>query len=131
MKARWLNRYLLELPFFYALATSERTFKGLLRHLGIPKKDWPDFTKNPWSDASVFWFERDHKQTAVITIKRRDGLDDSQVKALLVHEAIHLWQEARARIGETSPSPEFEAYAVQGISQALFFEYDRQTQEKP
>ena len=47
----------------------------------------------------------------------------AQVYALLVHEAVHMWQEARARIGEIAPSQEFEAYAIQALSQRLFEEY--------
>jgi hypothetical protein len=46
-----------------------------------------------------------------------------QVYALLVHEAVHIWQDVKHRIGEDNPSSEFEAYAIQNISQELMLAY--------
>lgn len=54
----------------------------------------------------------------------RKGRSLQQVHALLVHEAVHLWQDARRVLGEKEPSAEFEAYAVQSISQRLMEAYD-------
>ena len=47
----------------------------------------------------------------------RDFRDKGRWKSpLLVHEAVHVWQQTRVYLGETAPSPEFEAYAIQNIS---------------
>lgn len=47
-----------------------------------------------------------------------------QVVGLLVHEAMHVWRHIRKAIGERKPSMEFEAYAMQCISQNLIAAYE-------
>jgi hypothetical protein len=53
-----------------------------------------------------------------------------QIHALLTHEAMHLWREIRNQIGEKEPSAEFEAYAIQKITQNLAYSYEKQTTTK-
>lgn len=130
MKPKWLDRSLVEAPFFYTLATSESAFRKALDHLGVPADQRPAITVNQWSDAAVHWFAKDQKLTAVVSIRLRKGLSRPQLYGLLAHEATHLWQEARLRLGEKLPSIEFEAYAIQALAQRLFEEYERQTKEK-
>ncbi len=127
MKPDWLDRSLVEAPFYYTLAASEKSFRAALRHLKLPKPQWPSFISNTWSDATVHWFDCGAKRTAVVCVRPRDELSMPQVAALITHEAVHMWQEARERLGERSPSIEFEAYAVQALTQRLLEEYERQT----
>jgi hypothetical protein len=53
-----------------------------------------------------------------------------QIAALLVHEAVHIWQQYCADIGEKEPASEQEAYAIQSISQTLMEEYARRLEMK-
>ena len=131
MKPTWLDRSLVEAPFFYTLATNEKAFRKALRHLKVPRGKWPAFVLTPWSDATAHAFECEAKLTYVICIRLRDGLSMPQVAALVTHEAVHMWQAARERLGERHPSSEFEAYAVQALTQRLLEEYERQVKEKP
>jgi hypothetical protein len=54
----------------------------------------------------------------------RGGKDQLQVYGLLLHEAVHVWQIVKRRMGEREPSVEFEAYSIQSIAQDLFEMYE-------
>ena len=126
MKNKWLNRSLLEFGY-YTLCLTEKQYQKVLKHLNVPACNAPSFLHNPYADASVHHFERDGKLSHVVCLGSCDGKDEDQVLALLVHEAVHLWQEFKDHIGETSPGRESEAYAIQRLSQSLIGEYLRQT----
>lgn len=55
----------------------------------------------------------------------RNGVE---IAGLLVHEAVHVWQEYCQSIGEDHPGSEQEAYAVQAIAQELMAEFARRVQ---
>lgn len=46
-----------------------------------------------------------------------------QIHGLLLHEAVHIWQEIKLKMGEDNPNSEFEAYSIQAIAQDLFEMY--------
>jgi hypothetical protein len=60
-----------------------------------------------------------------------EGRNPIEVAGLLVHEAVHVWQEYCHGIGEATPASEQEAYGIQAISQELMAEFDRQMKEQP
>jgi len=47
----------------------------------------------------------------------------SALVGLLIHEAVHVWQNVRDLISEDRPSREFEAYSIQSIAQKLIDAY--------
>ena len=86
--------------------------------MGIKGEKYPD------SDGRCSTFESDGKVCAIVTINKRvDGKDSNGIVGLIVHEAVHVWQLVRENIGEANPSSEFEAYAIQAISQELIEAY--------
>ena len=128
----WLNRSLLTSPYSYALCLSEAEFKSELVQLGVPKEDRGSWMKTPQADATLHYFEQhgDVGMCAIVCLRVRRGVEREQVYALLIHEAVHLWQAIKDHIGEHTPGIESEAYAVQRIAQSLMYSYKEQTTKK-
>lgn len=61
---------------------------------------------------------------AIVQIGDTADKDQIQVYGLLLHEAVHIWQIVKRRMGESEPSVEFEAYSIQAIAQDLFEMYE-------
>lgn len=63
-----------------------------------------------------------------ILVTMADGVESNrtlvEIVGLLVHEATHVWQYVLKHMNEVAPSPEFEAYSMQAISQALIDAFD-------
>ena len=128
MRAKWLDRNLV-LGSYYTLCTSPKMFKKELKHLEIPRDRWPVLAGS--GNAVTHFFESGKgKKCAIIYIHLTDARDPIEVAALLVHEAVHLWQWNCQTMGESNPSSEFEAYSIQWLSQQLMYEYVRQTESR-
>ena len=123
----WCNRGIVTAPLCYALCTTEFQFREQLRRMKVPRETWPEFLKTPSTDANVHFFYSEKNACAIVCIRLRSDVSGVQIAALLVHEAVHIWQEIRDIIGEKSPSKEFEAYSIQAIAQELMLQYQRQT----
>lgn len=121
----WLDRSLVISPIHYGLCRTEKAFKKELKRLGVPKKDRPDFLLNR-SDATVHFFEsKDQKECAIVCLGKMKDRTSNEIVGLLIHEAVHIWQHVKENMGESYPSKEFEAYAIQTIAQRLIEEYSR------
>lgn len=120
---KWLNRSLFVSPIYYGLCTTEQEFHRELKKLKVPRSDWPQYVgldQNSSSDATTHHIEHANgNKICIVCIGKTKGYSQQQIHALLVHEAVHIWQKIRTEIGETRPSSEFEAYAIQRISQSL------------
>lgn len=123
MKHHWCNRSS-TIPFpYFCLCITEAQFKGVLKHLKVTEQiDW---IKNAHSDGTTHFFENKGKTSIAVCMRLKKGLTIEQIYGLLVHEAVHIWQDIRDSIGEKSPSKEFEAYTVQHIAQELFLAYKK------
>ena len=111
------NRSLIAMPITYALALSEEDYKKLLHRLG------GTFINSRWinegKSATTHFFYSDDVPVAIVCMQWKEGLIWPQCVAMLVHEAVHIWQESIRILGEEKPSDEFMAYGIQGISQEL------------
>lgn len=125
-KITWIDRSLIQVPGHIALCISEDEYEKWLKRLKIPPKDRDGFV-NIGANATTHFFENTetNQLCIIICFKVKKGIDRIEEYALLVHEAVHAWQEIKKSIGETTPSDEFEAYAIQSISARLMDAYDK------
>lgn len=128
MKPEWCDRALVRSPIYYTLCTTEGQFHQEMRRMGLSRDTWPSFMKTKQADATVHYFEHTDTcgEAAIVCMKPSNERDPLEIVGLIFHEAVHIWQQIRSRIGESEPSAEFEAYSVQMIGQQLLSEYRRQ-----
>ena len=85
--------------------------------------------QSPWlvgdSDATTHFLVGPKGRVSIVCLNGAIKLSKASALPLLVHEAVHIWQAYAEHIKEDKPGAEQEAYAVQGISHALFTEYLR------
>ena len=98
--------------------------------MNVPKDKRPDFLKSSHAHATTHFFKRSDKVVAIICIRKNSAFDINQIHALLLHEAVHLWQEIKIYIDENNPSKEFEAYSIQALAQNLFYAYKKMSKSK-
>ena len=124
MKA-WCDRNLSICSLYFGLCITEAAFHTELRHLNLPREDWPKFLSTKRANATTNFFEKgDGSHCAIVCMHPPGGtVDGIQIAALLVHEAVHIWQRHCNAIGEDNPSIEYEAYGIQAISQELMNKY--------
>jgi len=128
-KINWLDRALVVTPYCYCLCLSEEQFNREMVRLHIPQNVRPCFLEK--SPATVHFFESEnkdiHKYIAIVCLDAGQERSASQTASVLVHEAVHIWQETKKYLDEQFPSKEFEAYSIQTISQRLLESYEKQT----
>jgi hypothetical protein len=122
---KWLDRSLITGPYL-CLALDEASFHKAFNHLKRPKANRPRWILNEYSHATVHTLENADGNLAAVVCLNIGDHTGIQIACLLVHEAVHIWQEFAKRIGESAPSEEFEAYAVQAIAQRLMVSYAEQ-----
>lgn len=117
MKTKWLGPSV-TFPGYLTVCTSEKQFLAAAKRLGCKE---PGNWITPGADATLTTFSRSDSQPAyVVSIRPRGKRSRAAWAAMLVHESAHVWQRIRRLIGEHNPSDEFEAYALQSITQEIF-----------
>lgn len=70
----------------------------------------------------------DYGVACIVCMREQEGATGIEIAALLVHEAVHVFQAWCDVMGEHKPSAEFQAYSIQSISERLMHSYVQQTQ---
>lgn len=121
MKTNWLDRRIAAPGPYLALCLSEAEFRTATAHVKAPAI--PEWCRK---DAQVHTFDHENGGLCcVVCLKGYEGRDPIEVAGLLVHEAVHVWQQYAENIGEHHEGAEQEAYAIQSISQELMAEFAR------
>ena len=117
----WLNRSLYTTPVNYCLLTTEAQYLREMKKLGVTNPD-------PWLGGAVacthHLSNRHGDLCALVCYPVKLKIPPHHVAGVLAHEAMHIWRVMREHIGETSPSSEFEAYAIQHIVGNLHWAYN-------
>ena len=121
----WLSRNLL-FGGYLALVTSQKEFDRALANIKVTEKI--EYVPNGWP-ACTHTFDNVKGSIACIValdLARCAEEDPIDVAALLVHEAVHVWQHNEGKAGKLGCfGDEGEAYAIQNISTRLMGEYAR------
>lgn len=129
MNSAWLDRSLISSPFHIALCLTRKQFERKLKECSIPKEDWMPFVTVSES-ARVHRYSHEGTGYVFVCIDGYEQHAEVEIYGLLVHEAMHIWRWIREYIDEETPSSEFEAYAMQNLSQRLIHEFKRQTKKR-
>lgn len=128
-KVKWIDRELIRSPLYYCLCTTEKEYLREMRKLDI--KD-PDKWLKGHANATTHYITNDDKATcALVCFRIDDKRTILEMETLLVHEAVHIFQEICVDIGEHKPSHEFQAYGIQRISLNLLHEFHRRLANVP
>lgn len=123
-KPRWLDRRIAHPGPYLTLCLTEGEFIAAMRDCGIKRP--PDWIKTEAAQATVHHLSNaEGGLVCVVCLREWEGRNPIEVAGLLVHEAVHAWQEYAERIGEHFPGREQEAYAIQSIAQELMAEFAR------
>lgn len=122
----WLERGLFT-GGYLAFVTSQEEFDQALKDNNITDYK-EDFVPNGWP-ACTHSFDNVNGSVACIValdMERAAQEDPIDVAALLVHEAVHVWQTNETAAGKMGCfGHEGEAYAIQNISTRLMHSYTK------
>ena len=122
MKTKWLDRSLMR-GGYLTLVTTQAEYKRALKDMNVEASD--RFVTEG-SYATTHTLNNENSELAFIVgvdLDRMKDFDSITLAALLVHEAVHVWQSTEREAGTMGCfGPEGEAYAVQNISAELMRE---------
>ena len=112
---KWIDRSLVASPCYIGLCLNKKDFKAEMKRLRVSVSD--EWIPKDKQGRVHFFISKNGKKTAIVCI-RRNG-KPVEIVGLLIHEAVHIWQNIKEDINENHPSSEFEAYSIQAIAQRL------------
>ena len=122
----WLDTAIMRGPYL-ALCTTEEQYRKVAKHLKV--KDQGPWLSPGSTNATCHTFEHETNGLCCVVCLRADT-PPAKALSLIVHEAVHVWQEYRKYIGEDTPGKEQEAYSIQSIYDTLVGAFAEQTKHK-
>ena len=120
---KWCDRALWQCRYSYGLCLNEKDFQKQLKSMSVPPHQWVSWV-TPGADATTHFLNHpEGAKAAIVCLDTEKNLNGIQIASVLVHEAVHIWQEHRREVGEHEPADESEAYAIQALSQRLMEAY--------
>lgn len=120
----------LSVPVKYCLCFTVEEYEYANKICG--RKHYRPFV-NEGAHATTHTFElpNGRGRGATVCINLQPDWTIEQIHGLLVHEAVHVFQEIMSAWGETEPGSETMAYFVQTVATDLFYELTRYYKEHP
>lgn len=119
---KWLNPTLLTCDHV-GICFNERDFHRELRRMKVPAHQWSSWLTEGALATTHHLTSEKGSRASIVCIPIRKDWEGVEVAALLVHEAMHVVQEAMDYIGESVVGRETQAYAIQNISARLMGAY--------
>ena len=119
----WLDRRISAPGPYLCLCLTEGEFLDAMKQLRC-------YSFGSWvtegSDATTHHLANGNgARVCVVAVSNLEDRSGIEIAGILVHEAVHVWQEYCNQINEISPGSEQEAYAIQAIAQELMEDYAR------
>lgn len=107
------------IPMYFGFTTDGKAFDHEMRRLGVESP--PSFVGGTTARTHSIINKKTGKTVCIVCLdtSRLNG-DRNAMLALLVHEAVHVWQYALEAMGTNGSDEEFEAYTIQYLSQLMF-----------
>ena len=122
IKEKWLDRSVVRGPRL-CLCTTPEQYKRVMK--GLKVTDCNDFPAD-FMEAAVKWIDGSDFLACVVCMRIDPNRSGIITASIIAHEAVHVAQRFYGRIGEDSPSKEFQAYVIENIVRNLLEEYHRQ-----
>lgn len=123
MKARWLERTILQAPNLMLCTTPEQFASALRRLRSDPTIPFQD---KGGTIASVHTLTDNAGGLVCLVTFVDTGQTAGELAGIFAHEAFHVWRALCREIGEDNPGDEITAYAVQNITERLWDDLARQ-----
>lgn len=128
-RVKYLQGSLMPMPCYLALCVSDEQYRAELKRLDVIASE--PYMPGHGTNACVHYFVNDKtgitSAFGCVAADRLAQKEPVEVACILVHEAVHVWQDICRDLGERHPGDEFEAYAIQRISEQLMRSYIEQT----
>ena len=92
---KWLSRNVGYPGPFMVLCLTEKQFLKAMKHCGIKRP--PNWT-NPRSTATTHILNNEEGDSVCIVCLDKKDFKNIEIIGLLIHEAVHIWQEYTLRI---------------------------------
>lgn len=100
---------------------SEDEYKAALKDMGVGAVD--NWIKTPHASATAHHIASPKGLACIVCVSGWKNRNPIEIAGLLVHEAVHAWQEWCDYYGEITPGREQEAYGIQSVAQELMAEF--------
>lgn len=103
-------------PVNFGFTTSKKNFRKEMKRINV--KPIPEFI-TAGANATTHILSEGNAICIIVCLKKRKGIDKSQIAGLIAHEATHVWDAINDAMRGKCPGGEHHAYGLQWIVQSM------------